>query len=49
MKLLLVIFLLTFCSCYQNAAEDDLHTVSVTNNPHVIQDSHRSTIPGAHF
>jgi hypothetical protein len=38
---------LTIAGCYQVHSDDDLRTVPVTNNPHVIQDSGKTAqLPG---
>jgi hypothetical protein len=45
-----VICAFSFAGCYQVHSDDDLRTVPVTNNPHIIQDSNRaSKVPGAAF
>lgn len=48
--LLLVLCLASLSGCYQAHSDDDLRTVPVTNNPHLIQDSQKMAgFPGAGY
>ena len=44
----LFVILVTFSGCYGEASDDeqDLRTIPVTNNPHVIPNYGGSTLPG---
>ena len=44
-----IIFLLSFvltAGCYQAHSDDDLRTVPVTNNPHIVPNSGKGNLAG---
>ncbi len=46
---LFLLLALVLSGCYQAHSDDGLRTVPTTNNPNVIQDAKRSSLPGSAF